>query len=167
MEKFLIPTFCFSVIGCPKQVKSQIFFEIHGNFLHVKKAHIFIFWYYFFKEHNVQTHCNTDGAFLGLIIQLEFFVLTGIHTQESHTWQESGNDLRMPPTEESKAISLWELRILRKPTLTILCSFSWHIIFLDPCFVHYANLNFLAGCLIHTDHLNAYLVCNLFAMVHF
>lgn len=67
VEKFLISTFCFAVTGCPKQVKSQIFFEIHRNSLHVQKARIFIFRYYFFKKHNVQIHCNTAGAFLGLI----------------------------------------------------------------------------------------------------
>lgn len=43
----------------------------------------------------MQIHCNKDGAFSSLIIQLElFFLNTGIHTQESHTWQETGNDLR-------------------------------------------------------------------------
>lgn len=120
----LSPYFCFAVTGYLKQVKSKIFFDTHRHF--VQKAHIFIFWYYIFKEHNVQIHCNTDGVFLGLIIQLELLVLTWIHTQESHTWQETGNDLRMTQTEDSKAIFLLELRILTIHILTVFYSFSWH-----------------------------------------
>lgn len=38
----------------------------------------------------------------------------------------------------------------------LLFIFPTHLIFQDPCFVHYTYLNFFARCSIHTDRLNAH-----------